>query len=126
MRCTSEIRKEEGLIHMKDANDEQRKVYYVSVQAGQILEDQHAAAYELVIHATDEEIAQLHQLFKQYASKDEAQSIHFGWNPFETASDLQMNSGTDGMLKRIYELLFSCGTESTRNHIETMDILQRD
>jgi len=104
-------------------NRNRKKTYYVSVQAGQILEDQEAASYEFVIRATNEEITQLQELFEEYTTMDEAEIAHFSWNPYETASDLQMSAGCDGLLKRIYELLYSCGIDETKRHIESMNII---
>lgn len=99
-----------------------RKTYYVSVQAGSILEDPQAAAYELVIHANEEELNKLQELFEELVSMDEAQTFHFLRSPYETASDRQMNAGVDGFLEDIYKLLYQLGTSETRRHIATMGL----
>jgi hypothetical protein len=106
-----------------ESNNEARKPYYISVQAGQILEDPEAAAYELEIMANPEDISRLQELFEELASMDEAQVAHFHYNPYESASNDQINSGTDGIIQRIYRQLYECGTDSTKKHIEEMQIL---
>jgi len=102
---------------------EPRKRYYVSVQAGQILEDQQAAAYELVIDANENQVAELRSLFKQYASSDDEASLHFPLSPFKSSNDLEMNGNSDHLLKKIYSLIYACGTDETKNHVMRMNIL---
>lgn len=99
-----------------------RKPYYVSVQAGSILEDPTAAAYELVIEANEEELGRLEELFGELSSIDEAQAMHFVQSPFGSASDEQINKGVDGFLVDIYKLLYKLGTPETRRHIATMGL----
>ncbi|RAP77833.1 hypothetical protein [Paenibacillus montanisoli] len=101
-----------------------RKPYYVSVQAGSILEDPEAAAYELAITANEEELNRLQELFEEYATMDEAQTGHFFITPYSSASDRQMNAGTDGILIDIYRLLYELGTPETKNHIATMGLFR--
>ncbi|WP_308634799.1 hypothetical protein [Paenibacillus silvisoli] len=104
-----------------------RKPYYVSVQAGSILEDPEATAYELAITANEEELNRLQELFEEYATMDEASMLHFGKNPFGAAvtdNDAQLNAGTDGILLDIYRLLYELGTPETKNHISTMGLFR--
>lgn len=109
---------------MAEANDSyfERKTYYVSVQAGSILEDPEAAAYELVINANEEELNKLQELFEELVSMDEAQAFHFLRSPYGTASDAQINAGVDWFTKEIYRMLYQLGTQETRNHIATMGL----
>lgn len=100
----------------------ERKKYYVSVQAGQILEDPAAAAYELVITANEEERSKLETLFAELSSMDEAQMLHFAYTPFERAGDLQMNEGYDDLIRQIYRLLHDYGTDETKKFIDTMNL----
>ncbi len=103
-----------------------RKPYYVSVQAGSILEDPTAAAYELAIEANDEERGRLEELFGELSSIDEAQAMHFAQSPFGSASDEQINRGVDGFLVDIYKLLYKLGTPETRSHIATMGLFSEE
>lgn len=100
-----------------------RKRFYVSVQAGQILADPEAAAYELAINANDEEVARLRELFEELSSMAEAEAAHFGSTPFMSSSDEDMNGASDDIISRIYRLLHECGTSETKRHIEAMGIL---
>ncbi|WP_256710669.1 hypothetical protein MHI37_08760 [Paenibacillus sp. FSL H8-0548] len=102
---------------------EERKSYYVSVQAGQILEDPEAAAYELEVSLNEEEHIKLRELFDELSSMDEAEMFHFSKHPFGGASDSQMNVGSDELIQLVYKKLYEHGTETTKRHIETMQIL---
>ncbi|SEM65892.1 hypothetical protein [Paenibacillus sp. OV219] len=99
-----------------------RKPYYVSVQAGSILEDPGATAYELAITANEEELNRLQELMEEYATNDERQVFHFASTPFSSASDRQINAGIDGLLVDIYRLLSELGTSETKEHIATMGL----
>lgn len=107
----------------KDDGGGERKPYYVSVQAGQILEDPQAAAYELEIIVNEEEHTKLRELFDELSSMDEAEMYHFTSHPFGSASDSEMNGGYDELIQRIYKQLHKFGTETTKRHIESMQLL---
>ncbi|EFM09254.1 conserved hypothetical protein [Paenibacillus curdlanolyticus YK9] len=100
-----------------DSEAGERKLYYVSVAAGQVLDDPEAAAYELVINANREEVNRLKTLFNDYSSMDEAQAFHFVRNPYETTSDAELNGGTDEIIVQIYRLLRELGTEETKRFL---------
>ncbi|MCM3746753.1 hypothetical protein M3223_05225 [Paenibacillus pasadenensis] len=100
----------------------QRKRYYVAVGAGQVLEDSEAAAYELVIEATEEEKDGLKALFAELSSMDEAQMAHFHSSPYGSASLEEINRGYEGILKQIYALINRLGTEETKQHITSMKL----
>ncbi len=100
-----------------------RERYYVSVQAGQILTDPEAAAYELDILANDEEVSRLRELFEELSSMDEAATAHFSRTFNETDHDETINGASDEIITRIYRLLYECGTDGTRRHIASMGLL---
>ncbi|WP_054028598.1 hypothetical protein [Bacillus sp. FJAT-28004] len=102
------------------AGNEERKHYYVSVQAGQILEDPQAAAYELEIIVNEHEHTKLRELFDELSSMDEAEMLHFSHSPFGSASDSEINAGYDELIERIYRQLYEFGTDTTKQHIESM------
>ncbi|WP_042164897.1 hypothetical protein [Paenibacillus gorillae] len=106
-----------------DNAEEERKTFYVSVQAGQVLTDQEAAAYELVITASEEEADQLKQLFSDLSSMDEAQTSHFLQVAIAMNDDSIMNGGYDDILRQIYRFLYERGTDETKHVIEGMGIL---
>lgn len=99
-----------------------RQPYYVSVQAGQILEDQAAAVYELEIVASEQEVAQLRELFEELSTMDEASMFHFGRTFMETNSDQAMSGPCDDIINEIYRKLYKYGTAETKRHIESMQL----
>ncbi|WP_139991013.1 hypothetical protein [Paenibacillus paridis] len=101
----------------------ERKPYYVSVQAGQILEDPQAAAYELEVSLNEREHIKLRELFDELSSMDEAEMFHFSHSPFGAASDSQINAGYDGLIQQVYKKLYEYGTDETKRHIESMQLL---
>ncbi|CAM4190811.1 hypothetical protein FHS16_000176 [Paenibacillus endophyticus] len=106
-----------------EAGGVERKRYYVSVQAGQILEDPQAAAYELEVSLSEEEHIKLRELFDELSSMDEAEMFHFSHSPFGSASDGEINGGYDDLIQQIYQKLHEHGTETTKRHIESMQLL---
>ncbi|GKU75751.1 hypothetical protein [Paenibacillus sp. L3-i20] len=101
----------------------EKKSYFVSVQAGQILEDPEAASYELEIEANEEELSKLHELFKEMNSEDNASVLYFNTRLFSTNNDVELNGASDEIISRIYRQLYECGTSDTKKHIESMGIL---
>jgi len=101
-----------------------KRTYYVSVGAGQVLEDKEAAAYELEIRATEEEAGRLRELFGELSSADEAAMFHFP-RQLTTKSLDEMNRQYDRKLQEIYQWIHRLGTEETKRHIESMRILPK-
>ncbi|MFC5529316.1 hypothetical protein [Cohnella yongneupensis] len=101
--------------------DSDRKTYYVSVGAGQVLEDKEAAPFELVIRANEEELNQLQELFEETSSTDEAGAFTLEGSPM--VSDSPEDATYDGLIHSVYELLYELGTDETKRHIESMGIL---
>jgi hypothetical protein len=105
---------------------DERKKYYVSVQAGQILQDQGAASYELEIMANDEEFNQLQVMFEDLSSMDEAITGHYNYAAGTLQSesgDSRMNAGYDAILHDIYLFIHEHGTDATQKHVESMGLL---
>jgi hypothetical protein len=101
--------------------DTQRKTYYVSVGAGQVLADPEAAAFELEIQANDQELDKLHELFEEIQDADEDNAFHF--NGLPSVSDDPEDETYNSLFRDIYRLLHELGTRETREHIESMNIL---
>jgi hypothetical protein len=108
--------------HGGSAAFDEKKTFYVSVQAGSVLEDPKVASYELEIRATEEELNKLQELFEEYASADEAELIHFHKHPYGTAPVERMNAMSDHYIEEIYKLLYRLGTPETKNHIASMGL----
>lgn len=102
-------------------SDSDRKTYYVSVGAGQVLEDPEAASFEFAIHASEAELDKLQELFQETQDSDEDGALHFSGSP--TVSDVPDNDTYDALLKEIYRMIYDLGTYETKRHIESMDIL---
>lgn len=106
----------------RQSHDTDKTTYYISVQAGQILQNPEEAAYELVIEGNQEDVAKLEELFEELSSMDEAETFHFAKSPFGTAGDSEINRGSDDILLDIYRHLYQCGTDETKRHIATMGL----
>lgn len=106
-----------------EASEGERRPYYVSVQAAQILEDPETASYELVINASDEEVVQLHELFKELNAADNGSMRRNTTNPYSTASEEQIHENYDSLLLEVYRHLHKWGTDETKRHIESMNLL---
>ncbi|MET3290229.1 UNVERIFIED_CONTAM: hypothetical protein ABID98_002799 [Brevibacillus sp. OAP136] len=99
-----------------------KKRYYVSVQAGTIMENQGDAAYELEIDANDFELKLLHDLFQQMHTAD----YHSFWRAHVVAVPYHFdeeNDTYDKLLQQVYTLLYQNGTPETQRHIATMNII---
>ena len=108
---------------MNDAQvpDSDRKTYYVSVGAGQVLEDPEAASFEFAIYASEAELDKLQELFQEFQDSDEDEALHFSGLP--TVSDVPDNDTYHDLFKEIYRMLHDLGTYETKRHIESMNIL---
>lgn len=98
------------------------KRYYVSVQAGTILENKGEAAYELEIDATDFEVKLLEDLFQQMHSAD----YHSFWRAHVLAVPYHLdeeNDTYDKLLQQVYTILYQNGTPETQRHIAMMNII---
>src|SRR5690348_13743467 len=98
----------------------EKRKFYVSVQAGTILENQGDSAYEFVIEATSENIDKLQQLFEKKMEDDQAMSFRSitPGLPYH----LDDNNDYDDTLKDIYSMISKLGTKETSDHIARMDL----
>jgi hypothetical protein len=100
----------------------ERKTYYVAVGAGEILEHREAAAFEFEIRANEEELNKLQEMFEQLSSTDEESMIRFH-SPV-TVSEQERTAMYDSQIHEIYKFLYQLGTEETKRHIESTNILK--
>ncbi|GAA0379872.1 hydrolase [Bacillus horti] len=103
---------------------DQKKKYYIAVENGQILEDQEAAAYELVIEATEEEVNELSKLFAKKDVEDVGLFVdpHLPNKWSDVEDDVQSYSN---QLEEIYKLIYRLGTPETKQHIEQNEIIEK-
>ncbi|MDD9265522.1 hypothetical protein ACFPES_00610 [Paenibacillus sp. GCM10023248] len=102
-----------------------KKTYYVNVGTGEVLEDPSALNYEFSISATDEEIDQLQELLEEIDNSSQA-SYATSWYPWKVYSTetSEFNQDYDYYLTEIYRTLHRLGNDQTKQHIESMEILE--
>jgi hypothetical protein len=89
-----------------------RKTFFVSVGAGQVLEDREAASFEFEIRASHEELNKLQESILRYGLKP------------VTEGEEELNGAYDSQIHDIYKLLHELGTDETKRHIESMNVLE--
>jgi hypothetical protein len=96
-----------------------KKTYYVSVQAGSVLENQGEAAYEFEIVATEQDVDLLLERFGELSDADNALAVrsHLPGLPYHQDSDSDLY---DYSLTEIYRVLYDLGTEETKETIANM------
>jgi hypothetical protein len=104
-----------------------KRHFYVSVGSGEILEDHTALNYDFEIIASDEEIDKLQQLFED-TNEAEEKTFKAGhamnvFDPTVNYSSEAANSLYDNELQAIYRMLYELGTERTKRHIKSMNVL---
>ncbi|WP_126425286.1 hypothetical protein [Brevibacillus marinus] len=94
-----------------------KKRYYVSVQAGTVMENQGDAAYEYEIEATPEEVRALMILLEEKYDDDWLAFFraHIPGVPYHYDGE---NDRYDQHLRQIYALLYRLGTDETKRQIE--------
>ncbi|MCP1310417.1 hypothetical protein [Paenibacillus tyrfis] len=99
-----------------------KRNYYVSVQSKTIMQHQGDAAYELEIEATPEEIIKLKELFEdmEYAEEQTFPRTLVPGIPYHHDEE---NDVYDIYLKNVYQTLYSLGTDETKKHVQTMNVL---
>jgi hypothetical protein len=100
----------------------EKKRYYISVQSKTIMEQQGDASYELEIEASAAELQKLNELFELMDDFDVKTFYRASIPAIPYHLDSE-NDGYDYYLKEIYDFIYKIGTEETRSHILTMNIL---
>lgn len=97
----------------------EKKTYYVSVQAGSVLENEGDAAYEFEIVATEREVEDLMEQFGMLSDADNSSSFraYLPGVPYHQDSE---HDGYDYTLTQIYRRLYDLGTEETKHTIAKM------
>lgn len=105
------------------ALDQQKKTYYISVGAGEILSIPNASPWDFKIEANDDEITRLREIFdsSQDNSIDDFLRAHV---PFVEYSHDPTNDQHDQNLLRIYSMIYELGDQEAKQHIENMGILE--
>lgn len=100
-----------------------KRRYYVSVQSRTIMESEGDSSYEFVIEATPEEITELRGLFDSmyHFDMETYYRMHYPGIPEHYDRD---NDYFERDLKDIYQLLYRIGTQETKDHIASMNVLE--
>lgn len=100
-----------------------KKTFYVSVQAGDVLEDPDVAAFEFEIEATDDQVALLQDLMDEWSQGDSRSPVSmFSYMGEEHSDDTRIDN-YDARLERIYRYIHKLGTPETKRHIESMNVM---
>jgi len=109
--------------HEQD-QDTARQTYYVDIQGKQLHLQQGIAAYDLEIVASEAEAGQIEEQFRKLDERDEESaqfmlrfSFRGGENVFEKNGEYEQE------MQKLFQLLHQYGTEATKRHIESMNIL---
>lgn len=96
-----------------------KKTYYVSVQAGSVLENQGDAAYEFEIVASERDIDLLEEQFGLLSDWDNSSAFraHLPGVPYHQDRE---QDGYDYTLTEVYRMLYKLGTDETKRTIAQM------
>ncbi|WP_102345208.1 hydrolase [Bacillus sp. Marseille-P3661] len=100
----------------------EKKTYYIAVGSREISQFQGGSPYELEIEATDEEVRQLRELFDEIYAAD-WMSFWRAHVPYVQYHHDKENELIDNDLKKVYQKLHDLGKPETKEHIESMGIL---
>ena len=100
-----------------------KKTYYINVGTGEVLEDKGALNFEFEISATEEEIDKLQELFEETDNSSQG-SYATSWLPWKVYYSNEANQEYDDYLTEVYRTLHKLGSEQTKRHIESMNILE--
>lgn len=96
-----------------------KKTYYVSVQAGSVLENEGDAAYEFEIVATEDEVDDLIERFEMLSDADNSTAFRAILPALPYHQDVEHDT-YDWALTDIYRRLYELGTEETKRVIADM------
>jgi hypothetical protein len=99
-----------------------KKTYYIAVASGQISQVRSASSYEFEIQATDDEVRFLRELFDEAYSED-IKSFFRAHVPYEQYHHDPQNDAYDSRIYQVYKYLHDFGSPETKQHIESMGIL---
>ena len=110
------IERERGMIM------EQKKTYYIDISSGEITQSASDSPWNYQIEATPEEIQTLRTYFDQ---NEKADLVNFfrAHIPFLEYHYDKENDVQDYQLKQVYQFIYQHGSDDTKQHIESMGIL---
>ncbi|WP_458412149.1 hydrolase [Schinkia sp. CFF1] len=103
----------------------EKSTYYISVGSREISKIKTASPFELEIEATENEIRTLREIFDEMYSAD-WMGFFRAHVPYVQYHYDRPNDQIDQNLTNVYQMLYELGKPETKQHIETMGILNRD
>ncbi|WP_312469872.1 hydrolase [Neobacillus sp.] len=105
--------------------DEQKKTYFIDVGAGEISQSATDSTWSYKIHASDQEITELRELFNQNYST-EWKNFFRAHVPYVQYHYDRENDAYDSTIQQVYGMLHKLGDEEAKSHIDSMNILQKE
>ena len=101
---------------------EQKKTYYIDISSSEITQSASDSPWNYQIKATPEEIQTLRTYFDQ---NEKADLVNFfrAHIPFLEYHYDKENDVQDHQLKQVYQFIYQHGSDITKQHIESMGIL---
>lgn len=99
-----------------------KKTYYISVEAGEISQVKSAADWEYKIEATDDEIIKLRELFDENYAND-VEGFLRAHVPFVEYHNDSSNDKYDENMQKVFKMIYELGDEEAREFIKTQGII---
>ncbi|ANE47770.1 hypothetical protein SY83_17440 [Paenibacillus swuensis] len=101
----------------------EKETYYISVAEAFVRKETYGENYEFVIRATEEEAESLMEHMNTLQTDDE--KSHFkAMIPYKSNETDSTNLEFKDDMKTLYRKIHELGTEETKQHIESMNIVQ--
>jgi len=98
-----------------------KQTYYVSVQAGTVMQNKGDAAYEFEIEALQSDKERLEMLLGLKMSYDDSSFVRTPIPGIPYHYD-EENDNYDAVLLNIFKLIYDLGTAETKDHIASMHL----
>ncbi|MDL0419244.1 hydrolase [Caldifermentibacillus hisashii] len=98
--------------------------YYIDIVNGEISKSE-LDTYHYVIHAADSDIKKLREIFNNLHQANLATFVR-SHIPFLEYHHDRQNEIYDNGIKEMYSLLYELGDKETKNHIQSMGVLNSD
>lgn len=102
--------------------NEEKKTYYISVGAGEIMRVPNASPWEFKIEATDEEITEMRAVFDMMQDNSIGDFLR-AHVPFVEYSHDPTNDVHDESLHKIFTMIYELGDAEAKQHVKSLGIL---
>ena len=104
------------------SNDDHSHTYYVNIQSLHLHNRPDVADYHLVINANEQQKNELLEMMRSMGRRDEDSLQPMLTRPLSNDLD-PVNSSYDQKMQQLFSRLYELGTEDTKQHIQSMNIL---